>query len=91
MYGRAGAERGELSYPYDIKVDQSGLEFVCEFGNSRVQVFDPTGQSVEVLGGAGSAPGQFNNPWALALDSQGNLYVADALNHRVQKFVRHKS
>jgi DNA-binding beta-propeller fold protein YncE len=64
---------------------------VCEFGNSRVQIFDSGGGSLEILGGAGAAPGQFNNPWGLALDSKGNLYVADSRNHRVQKFVRRKT
>jgi DNA-binding beta-propeller fold protein YncE len=77
-----------MSYPYDVKVDGQGFQFVCEFGNSRIQVFDPRGQPVEILGGPGAAPGQFSNPWGLALDSKGNLYVADAMNHRVQKFIR---
>jgi DNA-binding beta-propeller fold protein YncE len=64
---------------------------VCEFGNSRIQVFDPQYHSVEIIGGAGSEPGEFNNPWSIALDSHGNLYVADANNHRVQKLVRRKA
>jgi DNA-binding beta-propeller fold protein YncE len=63
---------------------------VAEFGNSRVQVFDENGASIEILGGPGSAPGMFSNPWSLALDSAGNLYVADSQNHRVQKFIRAK-
>jgi DNA-binding beta-propeller fold protein YncE len=79
---------GELSYPYDVAVDAHGYQFVCEFGNSRIQVFDPDCEPVEIIGGPGSEPGQFANPWAVALDSQGNLVVADGLNHRVQKLVR---
>jgi tripartite motif-containing protein 71 len=71
-----------------VKVDEDGFQFVCEFGNSRVQVFDSQDRPVEILGGAGSAPGQMSTPWAVALDSKGNLYVADAGNHRVLKFVR---
>src|SRR6185503_8628841 len=87
-YGRPGSGLGEMSYPYDVKVDGEGFQFVCEFGNSRIQIFDAHGQPVEVLGGPGSGPGQFSNPWGVALDSNGNLYVADSMNHRVQKFVR---
>jgi DNA-binding beta-propeller fold protein YncE len=79
---------GELSYPYDVAVDAAGNIFICEFGNSRIQVFDANCQPMEIIGGAGSEPGQFNNPWAIALDTRGNLYVADALNHRLQKLVR---
>jgi DNA-binding beta-propeller fold protein YncE len=80
-----------MSYPYDVRVDGTGLRFVCEFGNSRIQVFDSRNQPVEIIGGPGSQPGQFNNPWSIALDSRGNLYVADAMNHRVQKLIRKKS
>ena len=69
-------------------MDAAGYQFVCEFGNSRIQIFDTEDRSVEILGGAGGAPGQFSNPWSIALDSAGNLYVADAGNHRVQKFIR---
>jgi DNA-binding beta-propeller fold protein YncE len=79
-----------LSYPYDVRVDHAGFQFVCEFGNSRIQVFDSHNHAVEIIGRAGAAPGEFSNPWSIALDSQGNLYVADANNHRVQKLVRRK-
>src|SRR5436190_18743915 len=37
-YGKAGTAAAELSYPYDIQVDAQGRQFVCEFGNSRIQV-----------------------------------------------------
>jgi DNA-binding beta-propeller fold protein YncE len=79
---------GELSYPYDIQIDSTGLQFVCEFGNSRIQIFDANDKPVEILGGPGGDPGQFSNPWGIAFDSKGNLFVADAMNNRVQKFWR---
>ena len=61
---------------------------MCEFGNSRIQVFDANDQSIEIIGGPGAEPGRFSNPWGVALDSAGNLYVADSQNHRVQKLIR---
>jgi DNA-binding beta-propeller fold protein YncE len=88
QHGKAGTGFGEFSYPYDVQIDSAGLQFVCEFGNSRVQILDAQDRPQEILGGPGGAPGQFSNPWGLALDSKGNLYVADSLNHRVQKFIR---
>jgi ABC-type Fe3+ transport system permease subunit/DNA-binding beta-propeller fold protein YncE len=90
-HGKAGAAPGDLSYPYDVRVDRAGYEFVCEFGNSRVQIFNEDGVTVEILGCAGAEPGQMNNPWAICLDSKGNLYVADSANHRVQKFIRRQA
>jgi DNA-binding beta-propeller fold protein YncE len=89
-FGKPGSGLGELSYPYDVRIDASGLIYVCEFGNSRVQVFSPDLKPLEILGGPGLEPAQMNNPWAIALDSQGDLYVADGGNHRVEKYVRAK-
>ena len=80
-----------MSYPYDVRVDRAGYEFVCEFGNSRVQIFDRDEKLIDTLGGVGGEPGRMNNPWAICIDSKGNLYVADSGNHRVQKFVRRKA
>ena len=51
----SGTRPGELSYPYDVAVDATGNIFVCEFGNSRIQVFDANCQPVEIIGGAGGA------------------------------------
>ena len=87
-FGQAGSERGEFSYPYDVRVDEQGRQYICEFGNSRLTVLDSGGEVLELIGRPGSAPGEFNNPWSLALDSRGNLYVADSQNHRVQKLIR---
>jgi ABC-type Fe3+ transport system permease subunit/sugar lactone lactonase YvrE len=89
-FGRPGSGLGELSYPYDVRLDAAGRVFVCEFGNSRIQVFTPDGIPLEIIGGPGAAPGRFNNPWSIAFDSHDNLYVADALNHRVQKLLRRR-
>ncbi len=88
QYGRAGSGAGEFSYPYDIQIDAAGLQFVCEFGNSRIQILDSQDRRWKFWAGRAALPGQFSNPWGLALDSKGNLYVADALNNRVQKFMR---
>ena len=89
-YGEAGSGVGQLSYPYDVRVDADGNQFVCEFGNSRIQVFDKDGQPVETIGRIGREPGEFFNPFAIAFDSKGNLYVADSQNHRVQKLIRRR-
>ena len=38
-FGRKGSGRGELKHPRGIAVDKDGFVFVCEEGNSRIQVF----------------------------------------------------
>ena len=69
--GRAGTGSGELSYPYDVRVDPGGRQFVCEFGNSRIQIFNAQNRPVEILGEAGSEPGVFR----LAARCSSGTYV----------------
>ena len=38
-FGKYGSGRDELNNPCDITVDQDGFVFVCDPGNSRIQVF----------------------------------------------------
>ena len=38
-FGTEGSGRGELNNPYGIAVDMDGFVFVCDKGNSRIQVF----------------------------------------------------
>ena len=54
--------------------------------NSRVQMFDPTGQFQFELGSEGADVGQFNQPRFATVDSVGNIFVADSYNDRVQVF-----
>ena len=55
-FGKAGTGAGEMSFPYDVKVDDRDNIFVCEFGNSRIQVFDSEARSLECVGSLGSGP-----------------------------------
>ena len=38
-FGKEGCEIGEFDDPYGIAVDQDGFVFVCDYCNSRIQVF----------------------------------------------------
>ena len=37
-------------------MSSEGHLYVCEFGNSRIQIFDPSGLPIEILGGPGASP-----------------------------------
>ena len=52
-----GSARGEFSYPYDVRVDEQGRQYVCEFGNSRETELDADDQVLAVIGenGAGKS------------------------------------
>ncbi len=82
--GSVGLEPGQLRYPYDLVVLPDGDLVVCEFGNNRIQLFDPAGKSLAVYGQAGRQLGQLAYPWAVTVDAQRRAYVVDAGNNRVQ-------
>ncbi len=64
----------------------SGIVYVADSGNHRIQAFSPEGEFLFQWGSEGNAEGQFNNPVGLATDEEGRVYVADVVNHRVQVF-----
>ena len=59
--------------------------YVCDNGNSRVQVFDSDLNFVRSFG-HGVGPGQLKVPWDIDFDAQGNIYVVDSLQHEVLVF-----
>lgn len=64
----------------------TGLVYVVDNGNDRVQGFDIDGNYIAQGGGTGSGDGQFNNPNGVAVGPDGSVYVADTGNQRIQKF-----
>jgi DNA-binding beta-propeller fold protein YncE len=61
-----------------------GTIVVCEYGNNRIQLFSPQGQSLAVYGRAGRQLGQLAYPWAVAVDAHRRAFVVDAGNNRIQ-------
>lgn len=81
--GAAGRGEGELSYPYDLALLEDGSLLVVEYGNNRIQRFDPvTGQATGVWGGEGVEPGRLRYPWGLDA-AAGTVAVLDSGNSRV--------
>ena len=65
-----------------IAVDASGLIYVVDSGNTRIQVFDDSGNYVRTLGREGQGPGELMLPSAIAV--VGNrVVVNDLLNRRL--------
>ncbi len=72
-----------------IAVDSKGNIAVVEPHQQRVQVFDPQGALVRVLGGKSQArhvPGLFVHPQAVFIDAEDNLYVLDTARRHVFVF-----
>ena len=82
-FGAPGRGAGQLSYPYDLALLEDGALMVVEYGNNRIQRFDPiTGRATGVWGGEGVDPGRVRYPWGLDAKA-GLVVVLDSGNSRV--------
>ena len=85
-WGNAGSGNGEFNCPESVAVDSTGVIYVGDEENNRVQRFNSNGDFVAMLGTMGSGDGQFIDPEDVAVDENDNVYVADSDNSRIQKF-----
>ena len=85
VFGSRGSKAGQFSSPTGLAVDPSGVLFVADSYNHRIQRITPSG-GVAVIGGRGNGRGQFLSPQGVAADAQQAFYVVEQGNHRVQKF-----
>lgn len=69
-----------------IAVGRTGMVYVSDSGNDRVQVFTPQGRFIRQFGSYGSGKGQFFFPGPLVVDGSGNVYVADDQSQTLAKF-----
>lgn len=87
--GKKGSGPGEFRVPRKVSLDPSGLLYVADACNHRIQVFDVSGSQarlVRMWGEEGFAPGKLRYPYDLLVDDAGDVYVCEYGNHRVQKF-----
>ncbi len=81
-WGGPGSGNGQFTvqpgYSFQmIAVDKDSQVYVCDPGNSRVQVFTSTGAFISAWGQTGNLPGQFpaGCPYMIACAPNGEIYV----------------
>ncbi|PIQ89520.1 MAG: hypothetical protein COV72_02535 [Candidatus Omnitrophica bacterium CG11_big_fil_rev_8_21_14_0_20_42_13] len=78
---------GALNQPADIAVDVSGNLYAADTVNSRIVVFDASGNAKFAFGRHGTGKEELSAPMALTVDSKNKkVYVADSSNYRIQIF-----
>jgi len=85
-WGTYGTGVGQFKNPTGVAVDSSGVVYVVDRSNHRIQKFDADGRFLSTWGIEGDKESEFLFPGGIALDPTGNVYVADCNNHRIQKF-----
>jgi sugar lactone lactonase YvrE len=84
-YGSFGSSAGLFNQPTGLSFSGSGVLYVCDQLNNRLQTYDPITQTWATHGSQGFELGKFTNPRDVAIDSVGNILVADTGGYRIQK------
>ena len=85
-FGSTGTGNGQFYVPRGLAITQSGIVYVVDCHNHRVQAFDMAGKYLFQWGGYGSGNSQFVFPTQVATDANGLVYIMDRDNNRVQVF-----
>jgi len=86
QWGERGEVLEKFRYPFFIAVSQAGAVAVVDLLNTRVQVFDPEGKFIHLVGDWGIDQGEFYRPKGIAIDKKNRIYVSDSVLGVVQIF-----
>ena len=86
VWGESGKKApGDFLFPQRIAEGSDGSIYVTDLGNSRIQVFDSSGNFIKTWGINGSGAGEFNSPQGIAV-SENFVFVSDNKLNKIQKF-----
>ena len=85
-WGGSGQESGDFRYPGTIAFLKDERLAVVDILNTRIQIFEQSGDFSIEVGEWGVLPGQLFRPKGVAVDSKGNLYVSDSYMNLIQVF-----
>ncbi|MEE8640914.1 MAG: hypothetical protein V3T41_10935, partial [bacterium] len=86
-WGRVGGRNGQFDTPIGVHITSTGMVFVADTFNHRIQYFTAAGSFLGKFGWSGYRPGEFNEAIDVDLSpSETRVYVTDHNNYRVQYF-----
>lgn len=77
-------ENYNLYWISDVEVDNSGIIYILEGGNHRIQKFSKEGKYVKTLATQGSGPGELINPMSMKLFDDNLLYVSNSYSTSIE-------
>lgn len=84
--GGSGTANGQFKSPHGMLLSQSGMLYICDMDNHRVQIFKNE-TFFNSFGQLGSEIGELNKPVDITMNGNGDhLFVTDSLNQRIQVF-----
>ena len=85
--GTEGSGKLEFRQPWAVAInDKTGLIYVCDTRNYRIQILNEDLTYHSNFGSKGSDPGQFKFPYDITINSSGKVIIADHSNNRIQVF-----
>ena len=80
-FGSSGSRDGQFNRPTSVAVDRAGIIYVSDWGNERVQIFDPDGNFITRLTGDATV-----SRWAKEkLDSNPDMWRAREVAHFLER------
>ena len=79
--GKTGSGIGELRGNNGMVLDGSGRLYVADTGNSRIQVFTSSGESLGVW--TGPSDKRLDHPLGVAIGPNATLWITDTYNNRI--------
>ena len=74
-FGSPGSREGELDEPEDFVISKTGIIFVADSGNHRIQAFSSDGVFLKEI--RRDSVGKLEDPSEIVLDPMGAIYVLD--------------
>ncbi|TWU39184.1 NHL repeat-containing protein [Novipirellula artificiosorum] len=87
QWGSSGSEPEQFVRPQSLAI-QGDIIWVADAGNHRIQRFDISKQTpelIDVIGREGSGRGEFHYPYDLAFAADGTIIVCEYGNQRLQR------
>ena len=84
-WGGLGSENGQFIEPHGITINSSGVVYVADSMNHRIQTFTSNGEFLSSFGKSGFGDGELKNPVDVAVYGDF-IYVSDPGNYKIEKY-----